>query len=156
MSGRGYRGILIGLCCLLAGAGAGAQSSTIAGFGGNTSGALTARPVNELSALSSALPLLPPPPATGRLRARAAVWRQIHTAASGRPTQPVVSSTALAGLPALTASATTPSSVFNFQQTRPHLAFFCRLEINEAKGNIIPAKFRLGGHRHWQDNLLRR
>lgn len=46
--------------------------------------------------------------------------------------------------------------VFDFAQTAPHLAFFCRLEINELKGNLIPAKFRLGGHRYWQDNLLRR
>lgn len=48
-----------------------------------------------------------------------------------------------------------PSARFDYQQTKPHLAFFCRMEINKAKGNIIPAKFRLGGHRHWQDNLLR-
>ncbi len=46
--------------------------------------------------------------------------------------------------------------VFDFAQTAPHLAFFCRLEINEDKGFVIPAKFRLGGHTYWQDNLLRR
>lgn len=45
---------------------------------------------------------------------------------------------------------------FDFTRTAPHLAFFCRLEINEKAGNIIPAKFRLGGHRHWQDNLSKR
>ncbi|MEM6769356.1 MAG: hypothetical protein AAF597_02130, partial [Bacteroidota bacterium] len=45
---------------------------------------------------------------------------------------------------------------FNYRNALPHLAFFCRLEINEARGNIIPARFRLGGHQHWQDNLLRR
>ena len=44
---------------------------------------------------------------------------------------------------------------FDFSRSLPHLAFFCRLEINEAAGSIIPAKFRLGGHRYWQDNLLR-
>lgn len=44
---------------------------------------------------------------------------------------------------------------FDFTRTAPHLAFFCRLEINEKAGGIIPAKFRLGGHRYWQDNLLR-
>lgn len=51
----------------------------------------------------------------------------------------------------------TPSGpVFDFTQSAPHLAFFCRLEINEDKGFIIPAKFRLGGHTYWQDNLGRR
>lgn len=46
--------------------------------------------------------------------------------------------------------------VFDFTRSAPHLAFFCRLEINEKVGGRIPAKFRLGGHRYWQDNLLRR
>ena len=51
---------------------------------------------------------------------------------------------------------TTPRPVpFDFTRARPHLAFFCRLEINEAAGHVIPAKFRLGGHQHWQDRLLR-
>lgn len=45
---------------------------------------------------------------------------------------------------------------FDFTQTAPHLAFFCRLEINEKAGFVIPAKFRLGGHRYWQDELGRR
>lgn len=45
---------------------------------------------------------------------------------------------------------------FDFTRTAPHLAFFCRLEINEKAGNVIPAKFRLGGHSYWQDNLMRR
>ncbi|MBC6993519.1 hypothetical protein QWY85_16170 [Neolewinella lacunae] len=45
---------------------------------------------------------------------------------------------------------------FDFTRTAPHLAFFCRLEINEKAGAIIPAKFRLGGHTHWQDALWRR
>lgn len=45
---------------------------------------------------------------------------------------------------------------FDFSQSAPHLAFFCRLEINEKAGFVIPAKFRLGGHTHWQDNLGRR
>ncbi|OAV46153.1 hypothetical protein [Lewinella sp. 4G2] len=44
---------------------------------------------------------------------------------------------------------------FSYTQTLPHLAFFCRLEINESMNYVIPAKFRLGGHSHWQDNLLR-
>lgn len=47
-------------------------------------------------------------------------------------------------------------TTFDFSRSAPHLAFFCRLEINEAAGNIIPVKFRLGGHRHWQDDLRRR
>jgi len=46
--------------------------------------------------------------------------------------------------------------IFDFAQTAPHLAFFCRLEINEKAGFVIPAKFRLGAHRYWQDELLRR
>lgn len=46
--------------------------------------------------------------------------------------------------------------VFDFTKSAPHLAFFCRLEINENAGGIIPAKFRLGGVKHWQDNLRRR
>lgn len=45
---------------------------------------------------------------------------------------------------------------FNFRQTSPHLAFFCRLEINEAMNYVIPATFRLGGHRYWQDQLPKR
>jgi hypothetical protein len=45
---------------------------------------------------------------------------------------------------------------FNFRQAAPHLAFFCRLEINEAANYVIPAKFRLGGHRYWQDELPKR
>lgn len=45
---------------------------------------------------------------------------------------------------------------FDFTQTAPHLAFFCRLEINEKAGFVIPAKFRLGGHRYWQDELGKR
>lgn len=44
---------------------------------------------------------------------------------------------------------------FDFSKSAPYLAFFCRLEINEKKGGVIPAKFRLGGHRYWQDNLIR-
>jgi hypothetical protein len=46
--------------------------------------------------------------------------------------------------------------VFDFTKSAPHLAFFCRLEINEDKGFVIPAKFRLGGHTYWQDQLGRR
>lgn len=46
--------------------------------------------------------------------------------------------------------------VFDFTKSAPHLAFFCRLEINEEKKGIIPAKFRLGGVRYWQDDLGRR
>lgn len=45
---------------------------------------------------------------------------------------------------------------FDFTKTAPHLAFFCRLEINEKAGFVIPAKFRLGGHRYWQDELGKR
>jgi hypothetical protein len=45
--------------------------------------------------------------------------------------------------------------IFDFAQSAPHLAFFCRLEINEKANFVIPAKFRLGGHSYWQDNLLR-
>ncbi|MEL7162532.1 MAG: hypothetical protein AAFN92_17370 [Bacteroidota bacterium] len=58
------------------------------------------------------------------------------------------------------APATAPGKLrvpeFDFSRTAPHLAFFCRLEINDKAGGKIPAKFRLGGHRYWQDNLLRR
>ncbi len=43
-----------------------------------------------------------------------------------------------------------------YRAARPHLAFFCRLEINEAAGGAIPARFRLGGHTYWQENLRRR
>ncbi|MFT6000381.1 MAG: hypothetical protein ACI81P_002842 [Neolewinella sp.] len=46
--------------------------------------------------------------------------------------------------------------VFDFSKSAPHLAFFCRLEINEKAGFVIPAKFRLGGHTHWQDKLSKR
>ena len=46
--------------------------------------------------------------------------------------------------------------VFDFTKSAPHLAFFCRLEINEKAGGIIPAKFRLGGVKYWQDDLWRR
>jgi len=57
--------------------------------------------------------------------------------------------------PAKSATTATPAP-FDFTRTAPHLAFFCRLEINEAAGNIIPVRFRLGGHRYWQDDLRRR
>jgi hypothetical protein len=53
-------------------------------------------------------------------------------------------------------SRTPDGPVFDFTKSAPHLAFFCRLEINEKKGSIIPAKFRLGGHTHWQDQLSKR
>lgn len=46
--------------------------------------------------------------------------------------------------------------VFDFTKSAPHLAFFCRLEINEKANFVIPAKFRLGGHSYWQDDLGRR
>ena len=49
-----------------------------------------------------------------------------------------------------------PSARFDYQRAAPHLAFFCRLEINEAAGYVIPLKFRLGGHRSWQTDLRRR
>ena len=49
-----------------------------------------------------------------------------------------------------------PSSRFDYQRAAPHLAFFCRLEINESAGGVIPMRFRLGGVRHWQDELPRR
>lgn len=52
-------------------------------------------------------------------------------------------------------SAISKSVDFDFTATRPHLAFFCRLEINEARGNRIPMKFRLGGVTAWQYRLLR-
>lgn len=45
--------------------------------------------------------------------------------------------------------------VFDFARSAPHLAFFCRLEINEKAGGVIPAKFRLGGVKYWQDELRR-
>lgn len=45
---------------------------------------------------------------------------------------------------------------FDFTKSAPHLAFFCRLEINEKAGGVIPVKFRLGGVKHWQDDLGRR
>jgi hypothetical protein len=37
--------------------------------------------------------------------------------------------------------------VFDFSKWAPHLAFFCQLEINEERGGVIPARFRLGGPR---------
>lgn len=48
-----------------------------------------------------------------------------------------------------------PTARFDYRQAAPHLAFFCRLEINEAANYAIPLKFRLGGVRHWQDELRR-
>ena len=45
---------------------------------------------------------------------------------------------------------------FDFAATKPHLAFFCRLEINEAAGGAIPLKFRLGEVRGWQQEVGRR
>ncbi|NJC25364.1 hypothetical protein [Neolewinella antarctica] len=46
-------------------------------------------------------------------------------------------------------------AAFHYNQTLPHLAFFCRFEINEDRGGVIPMKFRLGGHQPWQNDLLR-
>ena len=51
-------------------------------------------------------------------------------------------------------SATAPT--FDFSVAKPHLAFFCRLEINEAAGGVIPVKFRLGEVRGWQQDIGRR
>lgn len=58
-------------------------------------------------------------------------------------------------VPLFTGREVATPQAFDFTRTAPHLAFFCRLEINEEAGYVIPVKFRLGGHQHWQDNLLR-
>jgi hypothetical protein len=45
---------------------------------------------------------------------------------------------------------------FDFTMAKPHLAFFCRLELNIEKATRFPAKFRLGEVRSWQQELTKR
>ena len=45
---------------------------------------------------------------------------------------------------------------FDFAQTKPHLAFFCRLELNIEEATRFPVRFRLGEVRTWQQELTKR
>ncbi len=45
---------------------------------------------------------------------------------------------------------------FNFAETKPYLAFFCRLELNIEEATRFPVWFRLGEVRTWQQELSKR
>ena len=45
---------------------------------------------------------------------------------------------------------------FNFAQAKPHLAFFCRLELDIEQATRFPVRFRLGEVRTWQQELTKR
>ena len=101
----------------------------------------TANGVDPIQALPVAVPeVVAPPPVVAGAFAGPVFWR----------------SSGVWRTPGLRTPPPAQPAAFDFSRTAPHLAFFCRLEINEAAGNIIPVKFRLGGHRYWQDELLRR
>ena len=48
------------------------------------------------------------------------------------------------------------ASTFNFAEAKPHLAFFCRLELNIEEATHFPVRFRLGEVRTWQQELTKR
>ncbi|CAH0999895.1 hypothetical protein LEM8419_01155 [Neolewinella maritima] len=45
---------------------------------------------------------------------------------------------------------------FDFSRTKPHLAFFCRLELDIEDATRFPVRFRLGEVRTWQQELTKR
>ena len=45
---------------------------------------------------------------------------------------------------------------FDFNATKPYLAFFCRLELNIEEATRFPVRFRLGEVRGWQQELSKR
>ena len=56
---------------------------------------------------------------------------------------------AFAGRPSTSAS-------FDYAQSKPYLAFFCRLELNIEEATRFPVRFRLGEVRTWQQELSKR
>jgi hypothetical protein len=48
------------------------------------------------------------------------------------------------------------STAFDYAKARPHLAFFCRLELNIEAATSFPVRFRLGEVRSWQQSLSKR
>ena len=59
---------------------------------------------------------------------------------------------------ALHAPAATPPqpTAFDFSAAKPHLAFFCRLELDIEEATRFPVRFRLGEVRTWQQELSKR
>lgn len=47
-------------------------------------------------------------------------------------------------------------TAFDFSAAKPHLAFFCRLELNIEEATRFPVRFRLGEVRTWQQELTKR
>ena len=45
---------------------------------------------------------------------------------------------------------------FDYAAVRPHLAFFCRLELRIEEETQFPVRFRLGEVRGWQQELTKR
>ena len=45
---------------------------------------------------------------------------------------------------------------FDFGATKPHLAFFCRLELDIEEATRFPVRFRLGEVRSWQQEISKR
>ena len=48
------------------------------------------------------------------------------------------------------------STVFDYERSKPYLAFFCRLELNIEEATRFPVRFRLGEVRSWQQELTKR
>ena len=47
-------------------------------------------------------------------------------------------------------------AAFDFAAAKPHLAFFCRLELDIEAATRFPVRFRLGEVRTWQQELTKR
>ena len=47
-------------------------------------------------------------------------------------------------------------AAFDFGTAKPHLAFFCRLELHIEEATRFPVRFRLGEVRTWQQELTKR
>lgn len=45
---------------------------------------------------------------------------------------------------------------FRYADTKPYLAFFCRLELDIEEATKFPVRFRLGEVRSWQQELSKR
>ncbi|PPK85996.1 hypothetical protein CLV84_2913 [Neolewinella xylanilytica] len=58
--------------------------------------------------------------------------------------------------PYLFLAETAQPAPFDFSATKPHLAFFCRLELDIEEATKFPVRFRLGEVRGWQQELTKR
>ena len=58
--------------------------------------------------------------------------------------------------PVLVEQDATEVESFDFTKAKPHLAFFCRLELDIEQATRFPVRFRLGEVRTWQQELTKR